>query len=117
MKLQHLLIVLLTLTCMGLLYGQEVALPQGSSGLSQQHPGDVGIASNPAVVFADGFENGFDVWNGNSYGGAIATAEAVNVHGGTKAMEMTMLSPAEPDGEASLGALKTLSDGYDTLFV
>src|SRR5688572_20107269 len=111
MKLHHPHLFLLTLLCTGCLSGQEVALPQENSGLSQKYPGDVGIASNPAVVFADGFENGFGIWNGNSYGGAIITAKAVNVHGGTKAMEMTMLSPSAPGGETSLGALTTLSNG------
>ena len=37
--------------------GGTSALPQGNSGIASKHAGDVGIGSDPDVIFADDFEN------------------------------------------------------------
>ena len=33
------------------------ALQQGNNGIASRHPGDVGIGSDPDVIFADDFES------------------------------------------------------------
>ena len=72
-------------------------LPEGDHGIAAQHPGDVGIASDSEVVFADDFE-GYsqpnDLWSryDNVYQIAdtrIAT-EPMHVHRGAKALEFTL---------------------------
>ncbi|MCZ7648799.1 MAG: hypothetical protein M5U26_26665 [Planctomycetota bacterium] len=90
-------------------------LPEGP-GLAAKFVGDAGIEQDPAVVFADGFENdrgNFD----NGWGGIEFVTQPENVHGGKKSLEMKMVPP-KPGGETSLGVQKHFRDrGYDTLHV
>lgn len=104
--------------------GPTGALPEGNTGIASKHRGDVGIATDPAVVFADDFEKypatskGPDinkVWDAvyqNQYVG-IST-DAANIHGGKQALEFTL-----PQGTAELsdGTDKILTKEQDTLFL
>lgn len=99
-------------------------LPEGNVGIAARHPGDVGIATDPDVLFADDFESYpvtaqgpeiNQVWDAvyqNQYVG-IATLPA-NVHGGSQALEFTL--PQQTD-ELSDGTDKLLSPERDTLFL
>jgi len=97
-------------------------LPQGN-GLAANYPGDVGLAEDPDVVFADGFEDLDDVvmdtsaypqqgnrWD-NVWGLVRVTREPSNVHSGRQAIEITHTQPR------SHGAEKRLDPGYDRLFL
>jgi hypothetical protein len=100
------------------------ALPEGNTGIASKHPGDLDIASDPDVLFADDFEKypsnskGPDinkVWDAvyqNQYVG-IATDPA-NVHGGKQALEFTLPQQA---AELSDGTDKILTKEQDTLFL
>jgi hypothetical protein len=98
------------------------ALPEGE-GLAAKYPGDAGIEEDPAVVFADGFEDIEDVvmdtstyaqqgkrWD-NAWGLVRITRDPANVHSGRQAAEITHRVPR------SNGAEKHLDPGYDTLFL
>ncbi|MDH7569400.1 MAG: hypothetical protein QHJ73_07430 [Armatimonadota bacterium] len=97
-------------------------LPEGY-GLAARYPGDAGIAEDPAVLFADGFEEvegivleaGSGKQKGNrwdlSWGVPCITREAEHVHSGRQALQLTHAWPR------SQGAEKRLFPGVDTLFV
>jgi hypothetical protein len=98
------------------------ALPEGE-GLAAKYPGDIGIEEDPAVVFADGFEDIEDVvmdtstyaqpgkrWD-NCWGIVRITRDPANVHSGRQAVEITHRVPR------SNGAEKYLEPGHDTLFL
>ena len=101
--------------------GHTQPLPAGSSGIAAKYPGDVGIGADPAVIFADDFESygsgaGLTAKWDSAYHAAnirIAT-EAANVHGGSKALELTV---PKQSSEVSNTALKTVSPGRDVLFL
>lgn len=74
------------------------ALPSGNAGIAARHPRDVGIASDPAVLFAEDFErygNVNELWSRwtNFYGQTALTTVAAEVHAGRQALRFT-LSPA-----------------------
>ena len=104
--------------------GVSSGLPEGNSGIAAKYSGDMGIAADPNVVFADDFESypvdaqGPDinqVWDAvyqNQYV-SIAT-DPDNVHGGSQALEFTL--PQSPD-ELSDGTDKLLSNELDTLYL
>lgn len=99
-------------------------LPEGL-GLAARYPGDLGIADDPAVVFADGFEELDDVvieagsyeqrgkrWDG-ARGLLRITQESENVHSGRQALEISHRSRPP----RSHGAEKNLPSGCEVLFV
>jgi hypothetical protein len=97
------------------------ALPEGDNGIAARHRGDVGIATDPAVVFADDFEGyaqGSDLnkrWDAvyqNQYV-AITTVTA-NVYRGAKALEFTI---PQRDAELSDATDKVLAQEQDILFL
>ncbi|HVU06069.1 MAG TPA: hypothetical protein VHE30_30170 [Polyangiaceae bacterium] len=104
--------------------GGAGALPEGDRGIAAKHPGDVGIGSDPDVIFADDFESYpttaqgpevNQVWDAvyqNQYV-SIATASD-DVHGGKQALEFTL--PQETT-ELSDGADKVLTEEEDVLFL
>lgn len=55
LRLRQLVFGVLVLLYVALVSAQT--LPQGNTGLASRYPGDVGIASDPAVIFADDFES------------------------------------------------------------
>jgi hypothetical protein len=57
-------------------------------GIAAQYPGDKGIAQDPAVLFADDFENGIDRWDEKKGAPIIVTSER---HGGKASVEMPMI--------------------------
>jgi hypothetical protein len=97
-------------------------LPEGD-GIAARYPGDLGIEQDPAVVFADGFEDieddsmatGFQEQKGkkwdNVWGTLCIAQEPENVHRGRKAVEITHPQPG------SRGADKRFESGFDTLYV
>ncbi len=99
-------------------------LPEGT-GLAAKYPGDAGIASDPAVVFADDFEELEDPlidtspheqagrrWDG-AWGMLRITRDPEHVHCGRQALEVTHNS-VQP---RSHGLEKDLQPGADTLFL
>jgi hypothetical protein len=102
-------------------YGSLDPLPDGNHGIAAHYPGDVGIGSDPAVIFADDFESYRDAteitnkWN-DAYHAAnlrIAT-EKSNVFHGARALEFTV---PQTDSEVSNSAVKYVSPEQDTLFL
>ena len=97
-------------------------LPEGD-GIAAKYPGDAGIESDPAVVFADGFE-GFDddrmlpdttpqkgkKWD-ESYNGLVITRDPENVHSGRQAAEVTHTQPSGNN------AIKNFEPGLETMFI
>lgn len=95
------------------------ALPEGNTGIASRYPNDVGIGSDPAVIFADDFEsytavNQLDArWNAGRFGNIRIATEAGNVHSGGKALEFR--SPMQT-AELSNGVARTVSPELDQVF-
>ncbi len=122
--------VLLLLSAASHRWEAATTLPElrEGDGIAAQYPGDRGIESDPAVVFADGFEttatgqlpSGYRTrdekkWD-NSWGPCLITEQAEDVHGGRKALELTVVwDPSQPGG--GLAVQKFFEAGFDTLFL
>ncbi len=97
------------------------ALPQGDTGIAASYPSDINIASDPKVLYFDGFENYTSVsqltgsGNFNNYyqGSNIALDTATRFHG-AKALRMRMPSSG---GEVSNAVVKRIVPSRDTLFM
>jgi len=97
-------------------------LPEGY-GLAARYPGDAGIEKDPAVVFADGFEDieadvmagSFEAQPGkrwdNAWGTVRITRDPSNVHSGRQAVEITH------DHPRSHGADRRFAEGFEVLHV
>ena len=98
------------------------ALPEGD-GIGAQYPGDVGIENDPAVVFADGFEDIEDgaiaegterqkgkKWD-STFNRLVITRDPDNVHSGRQAVEITHTEPSNHN------AVKQFGEGFDTVYV
>jgi hypothetical protein len=99
------------------------ALPQGNAGIASRYPGDAGIATDSAVLFADDFESYASAsaltaggrWN-NYYQASntkISTA-AGTFFAGTKALEFTL---QQTNSEFANAVVKNLPVEQDILFV
>jgi len=97
-------------------------LPQGNTGIAARYPGDVGIAGDSAVIFADNFESYANAsglaanWNGGVYHNVRIAAESDNVYAGTQALEFR--SPQQTQ-ELSNGVGRELDKSHevDMLFL
>jgi hypothetical protein len=98
------------------------ALPEGNTGIASRFPADAGIDADPSVLFHDGFESVSSAselqqkWNGGVYQMSqlrIAT-ESANIHGGQKALEMTV---PQQSAELSNSVARMLSQEQDVLFM
>lgn len=96
-------------------------LPEGNTGIAARYPSDAGIASDPAVIFADDFESygsatGLTArWNEAYHAANMRIAsESGNFFGGGKALEFTV---PRQSSEVSNTAAKYVSPGRDTLFL
>ena len=96
-------------------------LPDGNSGIAARYPSDAGIASDPAVIFADDFEsyggagNLTSKWTDAYHTANIRIAsEAGNVFVGGRSLEFTV---PQTSGEVSNTVVKVLSPGHDALFL
>lgn len=96
-------------------------LPDGTSGIAMRYPSDAGIASDPAVIFADDFESYSGAagltsrWNEAYHTRNIRIAtEAGNVFGGAKALEFTV---PQTSSEVSNTVAKVVSPERDVLFL
>jgi hypothetical protein len=96
-------------------------LPTGNGGIAARYPSDAGIASDPAVLFADDFEsyNGAagltGKWNQAYHTANIRIAtETGNFFGGGKSLEFTV---PRTSNEVSNTVVKFLSPGQDALFL
>ena len=96
-------------------------LPQGNSGIASRYPQDVGIMTDPAVIFADNFESygssaGLTTKWTQAYPATnirIAT-ESGNFFGGSKALEFTV---PRQSAEGSATVIKQLNPEQDVLFL
>ncbi len=97
------------------------ALPEGNSGIAARYPGDIGIDTDSAVIFADDFERytqaselnqRWDAVYQNQYVGL--TVLAANVYAGKKALEFTL---PQQTAELSDATDKVVSPEQDLLFL
>lgn len=97
-------------------------LPEGGSGVAARHPGDAGIARDPAVLFHDDFETvstAADLaarWDAGVYHlHCVRIAmEPENRHAGGRALEFRV--PRQPE-ELSNTVAKSLAVSQETLFL
>ena len=96
-------------------------LLEGNSGIAARYPSDAGIASDPAVIFADDFESYSGAagltskWNQAYHTANIRIAtEAGNVFGGGKSLEFTV---PRTSSEVSNTVVKFVSPERDALFL
>jgi len=97
------------------------ALPEGNNGIAAKYPGDVGIAGDPNVIFADDFESyvqAADIakrWDNMYQNQYVAiTTTAANVYAGKQALEFTL--PQET-AELSDAVEKIVNPELDVLFL
>jgi hypothetical protein len=95
-------------------------LPTGNNGIAAKYPGDVGIGSDSAVLYADNFESYSSTspnwlatghWN-NKYGNVTITT--TNPFAGNQSVQMRV--PAN-SSQVSDGLAKSITPNQDTLFV
>ncbi len=81
--------LLVTLAAVSLLVSICRAEGTAPAGLAARHPGDVGIESDPAVVFVENFESGkLDAWTGgHKRDRAHITGDPPSVHSGRQSLE------------------------------
>ena len=103
------------------LYSHPGLLPEGNSGIAARYPGDVGIGSDSAVIFADDFESyggAADLtskWNEAYHAPNIRIAkEPGNVFHGAQALEFT---GPKTDSEVSNTVVKFVSPEQDSVFL
>lgn len=96
-------------------------LPEGNAGIAAAHPGDVGIASDPCVIFADDFESYNSVadlspkWDNSYQNNLIRFAtEPGNYYAGAKALEFTL---PQMTTELANGVDKIVKPERDLLFL
>jgi hypothetical protein len=101
--------------------GANGALPEGNSGIAARHPGDLGIETDAAVVFADDFERYSlasdldDTYDAvYQYDQIRIATEAANVYAGEKSLEFSV---PQQDEELSNATDKVLSEERDVLFL
>ena len=97
------------------------SLPEGDNGIAARFPGDAGIGSDSAVLFADDFESvtsssGLTTkWTQTFSASNIRIAtESGNFFGGSKAVEFTV---PQQSAEGSAAVVKQLSPEQDVLFL
>jgi hypothetical protein len=97
------------------------ALPEGDAGIAARYPGDVGIGSDSAVVFADDFESYTGVsglsgrWTRVFHTANIRIAtEPGSYYAGAKGIEFTV---PQQSAEVSNNLVKTVSPKRDVLFL
>ncbi|WP_165223589.1 alpha/beta hydrolase [Aquisphaera insulae] len=92
-------------------------LPEGDRGIAARHRGDVGIESDPGVLFRDDFESGGPGarWDMAYHKPNLRiTTEPADACHGARALEMTV--PRQP-GEVSNELVKRFEAGRDVLFL
>jgi hypothetical protein len=98
------------------------ALPQGNTGIASQYANDAGIASHPAVLFHDDFENQTGIsslqqnWNAGVWQPGLVriATEPGNFHGGSKAVEFTLPPSSTELGDA---CSRWISPTQDVVFL
>jgi hypothetical protein len=92
-----------------------------SDGIAQRYPGDVGIDSDPDVIFADDFESygqASDLWNrwDNTFqqDQTRIARESENVYAGNQAVEFTL---PQQDQELSNAVVKQLTVEQDSMYL
>ncbi len=105
----------------GVATAQVAPLPEGDSGISAAYPDDAGIDQDAAVIFAHGFEDAASAedlrrtWDVVFHDRTIAiTDDAVNVHSGTKALELVF---PQTTGDVGNGLMKRLVREQDVVFL
>lgn len=96
-------------------------LPEGATGIAARYPADAGIGKDPAVVFADDFEDAASAaelgrrWS-NVFGlqSMRVSEDPAVVHGGRRSLEFVMPRQATPQ---SSGLHQVLKEGHDVLFI
>ncbi len=96
-------------------------LPDGNGGIASRYPSDAGIATDPAVIFADDFESYSGVagltnkWNEAYHTANIRIAtERGNVFAGGKSLEFTV---PQTSSEVSNTVAKVVGPERDALFL
>jgi len=105
-------ILLLLLLLSNLMTAQE----EPRLGLAAKYPGDLGIADDPMVIFADGFESGdISAWNGGARNAPTPVqviADRRNVHSGGYALQSNFVTGKSQAGSVSHAFLP----GYDEIY-
>ena len=96
-------------------------LPEGDNGIAARHPGDVGIAADAEVIYADDFESYAKDADLNKNWSAVyqnqyvhITTEPAHVYRGKQAVELILPQQA---AELSDATDKVLTDEQDVLFL
>ncbi|MBL8860943.1 MAG: hypothetical protein JNK02_02945 [Planctomycetes bacterium] len=85
--------------------------PVAPRGIAARYPGDGGIAHDPAVLFASGFEQGFEGWTSVNTRIASIQREEARAHSGTAFARLTATRGVDTGGEVAL----RLREGVDRL--
>lgn len=84
-----------------LLQESSAAATPPVEGIAARYPLDAGIARDPAVLYASGFEDGFDGWTRVNRKIAVLHEDAAQAHGGTRFLRETATRGSDTGGEIS----------------
>ncbi len=83
------------------------------AGIAAKYPGDVGIERDPAVIFASGFESGFDGWTRTNARILTIVPDATLAHSGGACCQATATRGEDTGGEIAY----VLPKGVDELYL
>jgi hypothetical protein len=72
---------------------------KSETGLAAKYPGDKGIEKNPAVIFASGFEEGFDGWTEYKENISVIVKDPDIVHSGSACLQSTATRGKDTGGD------------------
>lgn len=89
--------------------------PATPTSLAQRHPGDAGMAQDPAVIFSDDFESGgfgrWDDWDRNPAPDNQIVSDPQLVHSGARAAQLLLTRP-----DKTVDLVKWFDRGYDRVY-
>jgi hypothetical protein len=92
---------------------ERAPLGEGGAGIAARYPGDRGIERDPAVLFASGFENGFEGWTHHNPKVSTIVNDPALAHGGRAVLQTTATRGQNSGGDVTY----TLPRGVDRLYL
>jgi len=93
--------------------GVATPIPEPAAGIAARYPGDQGIERDPAVIFASGFESGFEGWTRPNKRICAIVQDQALAHSGGACLQATATRGQDTGGETAY----VLPKGVDQLYL